>query len=58
MAPSHGLQPEEANDWGEVDPRAAEVLFRLAPFLKLGLYKQVLKMGLPELKGYTWVSSA
>lgn len=44
--------------WGEIDAAAAKVLFKLAPFLEDGLYQQILDRDLPQLSGYTPVSSA
>jgi hypothetical protein len=52
------LQPGEDGEWGQVDAPAAEALFRLKHFLENGMHQEILDLNLPELHGYTIVSSA
>lgn len=54
----HCLQSEEGGGWGQIDAPAAKVLFKLSRFLKDAHYELILDMKLPELHGYTPVSSA
>ena len=58
MVPFHYLQPEGAGEWGEIDAPAAKELFKLAPFLADRFYQPILALNLPQLRGYTPVSSA
>jgi hypothetical protein len=57
LVPVLCLQPEEAGDQDQIDAATVRLLFRLAPFIEDRYYQQILDLNLPQLQGFTPVSS-